>query len=260
MSGSGQKCICPVCSAESGSYVVPVNEYGIYKCPQCGLEYTSPMPSAAQLAAFYSTYTDVRAPSDVVMRNALRNIKLLNGLGYCEQQAVLDFGTGAADFVDVAGENCFGVDFNGVNKARCYKNLDDLPVKQFDFITLWGVLEHLADPVAVLEELKNYLRPDGMLVMTTVDAEGVIPYYYKPVEHLTYWTRNATEIVLGKIGVELVEYKPYKMVQRAEVYVDRLLSRTPVEYRAAFDVTISALPEYVEIPTNEVLIVGKSRI
>jgi hypothetical protein len=248
---------CPVCSAPGGSYCMPIKEFKIYKCSKCGLEYTYPIPSEKQLKDFYSTYTDIRAASDVVTLNAQRNLKLLDMFGLDESKTLLDFGTGDGDFLDVAGENCFGVDFKATSKPRVYQSLADLPIKRYDFITLWAVLEHLANPVATLLEMRDYLNQNGMVVITTVDAEGTIPYYYKPVEHLTYWTKSAFENLFENAGMTLVEYKPYRMMQRSDVYVDRLLSRTPVEYRHAFDGAISSLPEYIEIPTNEVFVVGK---
>jgi len=248
---------CPICTTLSGTYYIPIKEFRIYKCASCGLEHTFPKPSLAQLQAFYSTYTDIRAASEVVILNAKRNLQLLEKFGYKESKILLDFGTGNADFIDIAGNNCFGVDFKSTSKARVYSNLIDLPIKKYDFITLWGVLEHLASPMETLLELRDFLKPNGIIAITTVDAEGAIPYYYKPVEHLTYWTRHSFENLFDKAEIVLIEYKPYEMLQRSEIYVDRLLSRTPNEFKQAFDCSKSSLPEYIEVPTNEVFVVGR---
>ena len=248
---------CPVCAAPSGKYCIPIKEFEIYKCSNCGLEHTYPIPSLLQLKTFYSTYTDIRAASDVVMINAKRNLQLLGKFGYDESKFLLDFGTGDADFVEIAGKNCFGIDFKSASKPRVYPNLIDLPIKEYDFITLWGVLEHLANPKETLLELSSFIKPNGIIAITTVDSEGVIPYYYKPVEHLTYWTKSAFVNLFEKAGLRVIEYKPYKMLQRSEIYIDRLLSRTPSEYMPAFDSCISFLPEYIEVPTNEIFVVGQ---
>lgn len=248
---------CPVCSTPCGTYCIPIKEFHIYKCSNCGLEHTYPKPSLAQLQAFYSTYTDIRAESLVVILNAKRNLQLLGKFGYEESKTLLDFGTGDADFVDIAGNNCFGVDFKSASKSRVYSNLTELTIKKYDFITLWGVLEHLASPMETLLELSEYIKPNGIIAITTVNAEGAIPYYYKPVEHLTYWTKSSFEKLFEKAGIKLIEYKPYKMLQRSEIYVDRLLSRTPSEYIPAFDSCISSLPKYIEVPTNEIFVVGQ---
>ena len=251
------KVSCPVCSAPGGAYYIPIKVFKIYKCANCGIEHTYPIPSLAQLKAFYSTYTDIRAASDVVVLNSKRNLKLLGAFGYDDNKTLLDFGTGDADFVDIAGMNCFGIDFKSSSKPRVYPNLTDLPIKKYEFITLWGVLEHLANPLETLLELSSFTKPNGRIAITTVDAEGAIPYYYKPVEHLTYWTKSSFENLFEKAGIRLIEYKPYKMLQRSEIYIDRLLSRTPNEYKHAFDGVKSSLPEYIEVPTNEVFVVGE---
>jgi predicted RNA-binding Zn-ribbon protein involved in translation (DUF1610 family) len=248
---------CPVCFTTSGKYYASVNEFKVYKCPSCGLEYTNPIPSLDQLMFFYSTYEDIRAVSDVVRLNAKKNLQQLTAFGYDKNKYLLDFGAGEGDFVDIAGENCFGVDFKSGNKTRIFSSLSELPIKKYDFITLWGVLEHLADPIQNLLDLKSFINPNGIISITTVDAEGVIPYYYKPVEHLTYWTRCSIERLFEKIGLKLIEYKSYKMTQRSEIYIDRLLSRTPIEYRSAFQIAQSKLPKYIEVPTNEIFVVGK---
>lgn len=248
---------CPVCGTKNKKYSIPKNGFHIYKCSECGLEHTHPIPSEAQLKEFYSSYTDIRAASDVVLLNAERNLKFLRRFGYNESKFILDFGTGDADFLDVAGEHCMGIDFKPQRHPRCYQSLDALPVKKFDFITLWAVLEHLADPVGTCAEIGKYLNPGAIIAITTVNAEGLIPYHYKPVEHLTYWTRRAFEILFEKTGFELIEYVPYTMMQRAEIYIDRLLSRTPECYRGAFKNVALDLPEYLEVPTNEIFAVGR---
>ena len=252
------KIFCPLCQAPSGIYYVPIKQFKIYKCSNCGLEHTYPIPSVADLKFFYSTYTDIRAASDVVTINARRNLKLLTTFGYDERKTLLDYGTGDGGFVEVAGESCFGVDFKkSASKPRIYTNLTDLPIKSYDFITLFGVLEHLANPIETLLDLRLYKKPNGIIVITTVDAEGTIPYYYKPPEHLTYWTKSAFESLCKIAGIEIIEYKPYRMLQRSEIYIDRLLSRVPIEYKHVFDGVISRMSEYIEVPTNEVFVVGK---
>lgn len=252
--------ICPVCLTINGRYFLPVNNFKIYKCSNCGLEYTFPVPSLDELKLFYSNYNDIRADSDVVKMNAQRNLQLLRSFGYEENRYILDFGTGDAEFVSVAGNNCYGLDFRSANKDRVYSNLNDLPIKKYDFITLWGVLEHLANPTETLLQLRAYSKPNGIISITTVDAEGLIPYYYKPVEHLTYWTRISFEKLFERLGIEIIEYMPYKMVQRSDIYINRLISRTPGEYREAFQATISRLPQYIEVPTNEIFVVGRSKV
>lgn len=248
---------CPVCAEEGGRYAVDVGSHQVVKCGACGLEYTLPIPTDQELSAFYAQYQDIRARQDVVMRNAARNLSTLGGLGCEEASEILDFGAGHGDFVRVAGARCQGVELGSPGAERVHGSLRAFRPQQFDFVTLWGVLEHLNHPLEILRELMPLLKPNGYLVLTTVDAEGLIPYYYKPVEHLTYWTKPSFQALFRQLGLEMCWHKPYRMEQAKEVYVDRLLSRTPEGYRAAFAAALPALPDYVEVPTNEVLVAAR---
>ena len=249
---------CPVCETISGAYSLITGEYSIIKCPHCGLEYTSPIPTNEDLVEFYGNYENIRANPEIVQINASRNLSLLKKYGLTESSSILDYGAGNGEFVEVAGPRCFGVELSSRIKGnRIFESLNDLPVKHFDFISLWGVLEHLNDITSSMKEIMERLRIGGFLVITTVDAEGIIPYYYKPPEHLTYWTRKSINILLEKNGLEVMEIKPYEMFQLSEIYMDRLLSRTPDEYKETILSSCGELPEIITVPTNEIFVVAK---
>ena len=178
------------------------------------MEYTTPKPTDAELTSFYSDYADVRANPEITVLNATRNLDLLRIYGLNDQSIILDFGCGNGEFVEIAGERCFGIELSmGKKKERIFNHISELPIQKYDFITLWGVLEHLNDPVRVLMELKGKLRVGGTIVLTTVDAEGLIPYYYKPPEHLTYWTANAMHYLFENNNFEIKKIQPYEMCQ-----------------------------------------------
>jgi 2-polyprenyl-3-methyl-5-hydroxy-6-metoxy-1,4-benzoquinol methylase len=162
-------------------------------------------------------------------------------------------------FCWIAGKNCYGIELNNNNKERIYNNLDELPIKEFDCITLWGVLEHLNDIKPIMSKLINKLKSNGLLVITTVDAEGVIPYYYKPPEHLTYWTKKSLEKLAEYLNAEIIEYKPYFMEQLSDIYLDRLFSRTPEKYKNKMLEMKNLLPKIIEIPTNELFTVIRKK-
>jgi len=246
---------CPVCSTPAGAYFVGVGEWKICKCADCGLEHTHPIPSQQALFEFYENYSDPRARPDVVALNARRNLELLRSLGWSADSSVLDYGAGAGEFVDVAGANCLGIELPGTREphARIYEGISELPGRLFDFITLWGVLEHLADPVGVVRDLSRLLGAGGYLILTTVDAEGSIPYHYKPIEHLTYWTSKSMSRMFDAAGLTLVSYETYQMVQDPRIYFDRLFARSPSPLRPDVAKVSEGLPQYVEVPTNEVI-------
>lgn len=249
--------VCPVCARRGGDYSILVGSYRVLKCADCGLEHTLPVPTNDELERFYSTYADIRANPEIVKLNAKRNYECLTRYGINQSSYILDFGCGNGEFVEISGNRCFGIELSGrKHGGRVFDDLSKLPIDRFDCITLWGVLEHLNNVVPTIEDLKQRLKTGGYLAITTVDAEGPIPYYFKPPEHLTYWTRKAFSRLLEDRGFQIESVNPYEMCQLSEVYLDRLLSRTPKEYAQKLLTTHKQLPRIVTVPTNEVLVIA----
>lgn len=249
---------CYVCGTVAGNYHRQLDDsYSIIKCANCGLEYTAPIPKEEELKSFYMVYEDIRADHRIVKSNAQEHLKILSNYGLTSKSKILDFGAGTGAFVEMAGECCFGVDLNHSHHSRIKKSIEELKDHiSWDCIALWGVIEHLPDPMVVMKELVSRLRKGGLIALTTVNAEGIIPYYYKPPEHLTYWTKNAFEVLADNHDLEILEYEPYKMFQIGQIYFDRLLSRTPDEYR---EMIWNKLPEVVCVPTNEVFVLMQKK-
>jgi SAM-dependent methyltransferase len=219
-----------------------------------------PIPSDLDLIDFYNDYNDIRANTNVVKKNALRNLDLISKyVNITPSTLLLDFGCGNGEFVKIYGENCYGVELSNKNKHnRIVNHLIDLSIDKFDCITLFGVLEHLNSVKETMLNVGKYLKKDGCLVITTVDAESLIPYYYKPPEHLTYWTYRSFQELATLLKLEIIYYEPYKMVQYGDIYLDRLLARTPNELKEiVLNKVHNSFPEFVEIPTNEVFVIMK---
>ncbi len=241
---------CLVCGLQS----FPVKKVGgcaILKCSGCGLEFADPMPSPAALRHFYSGYRDFHAPNRVVTANASKNVKLLAKHGLTRGSRLLDYGCGKNLFAAQG----FPANWKGYDPHN--GNCDRSVLRgSFDFVTLWGVLEHLADPVVEVRRLASRLVPNGRLALTTVWVESGVPYRHKPPEHLTYWTEDALCRLLRRCGLEAVKFQPYFMHQDADIYL-----------RCVFDAAKMPDPvrehvrwgggETVTVPTNEVLVVGR---
>ena len=177
---------CPVCDS---TRVVPTFEVDgidapIAVCESCGLGRFSPMPSDAEIAAFYPTEyygepgTKFRPMIEGLVRAvATRHIGFLCR-GLREGARVLDVGCGRgvilgpiadrgfeAYGVEVSADATRGADPRA--QIRIAPKLSDanFDAGLFDQIVIWHVLEHLADPRGTLEECHRILAPGGRLVV-----------------------------------------------------------------------------------------------
>lgn len=234
-----------------------MSRYRVLKCGNCGLEFTLPHPSPKVLRDFYHDYVDPLATTEVLRQNAVRNLERLDLFGVNSKSRILDFGAGRGIFGEIAGERCTSFDFardSLPTTGQWVADLKHLEARKIDVVTLWGVLEHLPDPIETIKSIQGVVSGKFLLVMTTVNAESDIPYRYKPPEHLTYWTSQAVEVMFSRLGGQVIEISEYRMIQQTRVYLERVLARSEKLIREG--VTFRDLPEFVEIPTNEWWIVG----
>jgi len=142
---------------------------------------------------------------------------------------LLDFGCGYGDFLAVCGAygfEAYGIDRSCARRenkryARIFKELEELKnseIGAFHVITLFEVLEHLDNPMFVLEVLCEHLQRGGILVLETPDCSGVngIASYddYRkvhPLDHINGFTPATLCGFAERLGFEPVK-KPVSHV------------------------------------------------
>jgi len=208
--------ICPSCGNDEKNVVLQTwGKYEIRECPQCQLIFSWPMiPGDLE---FYQKYPVYDNPNIQVSKNAYLaiakkkfNRRLLQMVP--PQGKMLDIGCGNGAWVKVAmeaGIDAWGIDMNeqSINFGRKVYMLDDtrlligrvedlyqdhkLTSQLFDLITLFEVIEHVADPSALIRTLTPFLKPGGFLALSCpnearIQWGGRIFADYPP-HHLTRW-------------------------------------------------------------------------
>lgn len=168
---------CRLCHSEDTRLVLKADDFDVMRCSRCG----------SGLAHFPQQGTDPahdefddRYEADFDDRKAVLCWELLSGLVETRPgRRLLDVGCGRGAFLDVA--RAHGLDTTGLEPSPAAASFAAqrhpviaTPVAaltprvgQFDVITLWDVLEHLADPGAALRSLRSLLSPGGFLVILT---------------------------------------------------------------------------------------------
>jgi 2-polyprenyl-3-methyl-5-hydroxy-6-metoxy-1,4-benzoquinol methylase len=188
-----------------------------YQCRDCGFSFFDPSQSGDGL--FYehlstddSAYYNAQRPEfDHALQHALSK----------NHRNVLDVGCGSGNFLDLArkaGLSTSGMELNDKAAAAAldkghhiYEGLLDENFAQahsaeFDMVTLFQVVEHLADPVGLLRLARRLLRPGGSLFFSVPNSRGLYQLYpldphQWPPHHISRWRTEDFPSIARKIGM-----------------------------------------------------------
>jgi len=198
----------------------------IVECRHCGLVYANPRWATDDVINAYTavqdeTYVDERLGREITFRHHLRDMERI--IGPAGGRALLDVGAYIGVFVEMAaaaGWQAQGVEPSEWAAAEARRRgldvsigtLDtvDVPAESFDVVTLWDVIEHLADPAAELDRARTVLRPGGWLVVHTMDIDALIArlmgrrWPWLMDMHLYYFGKHTLGRLLTEHGYEVV--------------------------------------------------------
>jgi len=265
---------CPVCGAGPCSRALWKDGVEILACPDCGLRFWRPppdfRPESVYDAAYFESreasrgYDDYAALEPALRRNFARRLARLGPPG--RGARLLD--VGAAHGFALAEAARAGFRAVGCEIARsaarragerapgriCVANGLRLPFAagSFQVVTLWDVLEHLADPHAALAEVARVLEPGGRLLLSTGDAgslaarlSGARWHLYTLPEHLFFHTRESLRRLLEAHGLHVERLRAEAALYPLGYLVERLwktLLRRPTGRALRFPGARLALP------------------
>jgi SAM-dependent methyltransferase len=81
----------------------------------------------------------------------------------------------------------------------------------FDVVTLMDVVEHFLDPMQSMAHIKGLVKPGGLLVLTTMDCDGIVSRllgtriedFRRVREHVFFFTRRSMRDVLDRQGFDV---------------------------------------------------------
>lgn len=187
-------------------------------CTGCGLVWADPRPH--EVRQFYEedyrlAYKNTFQPrAKHVLRAgrvALDRLERIRAV-LRPSSRVLDVGSGGGEFAYLL--RTLGHEVTGVEPNRGYAGFSreqygldvrvgfidevELPAASFDLITIWHVLEHTADPYAVLRQLRAALRPGGRLVVEVPNIEATCQSPRSSFHEAHLYTFG--EPTLGRLG------------------------------------------------------------
>lgn len=220
--------ICPICQNREGPKLIRDFKnkdclFSLYECSNCGLQFWSPFKNPGK--EWYEKEYDYKAKNILASnvytgchKRFLKNFKnISSGI------KILDIGCGIGEFlaeIQKRGAEVWGVDFNK-NHTKIAENkfglkniytMDfseffskkDLP--QFDMITFFGLLEHIDNPLELVQNVKKILKPGGVIVASATSKDNLVSgrgCLDVPPHHLSQWSPRSISNLFGKIGFNI---------------------------------------------------------
>jgi 2-polyprenyl-3-methyl-5-hydroxy-6-metoxy-1,4-benzoquinol methylase len=248
-------------------------EYEYVRCCKCGTLSTNPIPDAKAIAAHYAArqknYDVLLSHRAEVSRGVYcRFVDLLRSV-LMEQNrtldgmSVLDVGCFTGDFLGLMSErnaSVWGVELQADACAIASKRFPGRIVNgdiaqanfvehSFDIVSLLGVIEHVADPLALLKQAGRLLREGGILLIQTPNSGSILSRCMRgywppcaPVEHIHLMSTTGLSRALWRLG--FTEIRTNAHIKHLPIsYVYDQLGSFGSELRRLFSPIYALLPK-----------------
>lgn len=217
-----------------GEILVSIDNHDVIKCDKCGYAHVMPMPTIEDVKEFYGKdYYETIKPE--MLSNYENSLDWFNQMyddrfEIFEENTtvpgkVLDIGAGAGYFLRRAKER--GWEYVGVEASRAackyaeqynkitiindfVENIAVSDVGQFDAINISEVLEHVINPVEIIEKCHKLLKDDGVLFLMLPNEFNPLQmannkinpdasdYWVVPEHHYNYFNFESINNLLSK--------------------------------------------------------------
>ncbi len=211
-------------------YSTGEEEFDFYKCSNCGSVFIDPVPEDRLSIIYSENYYSFKPHNESFVQKIKKNLdkkffgKLLNKIEG-DKISVLDIGGGSGWLLDLVkgidsrvDYTCV-VDFDEKAESEARKNGHDYfngrieeyeTDKKYDFILLLNLIEHVADPKAVMAKVGDLLSDQGLAVIKTPNVDAMDAYIFKGKywggyhcpRHWTLFTRESFASMIEDLPIE----------------------------------------------------------
>jgi len=234
---------CYICASTQRNPLVEIHGFQYVTCEGCGHVYTSRRYTDEAIRRFYETNTywaEVTYANKSTCYYRRDNVarpkvefaeRCYAGL----RGTWLDVGSGIGDMVSVALENgwkatglelsetsvAFAKDIFNVDLLRQtmeeYRDQHPKLAGTVDVVSLIGVLEHVVDPVGLLRQANEMLKPGGIVMIQVPNARSMATMvqeafpenvfrHMSPIEHIMIFTESSLNRAMANGGFEPLAY------------------------------------------------------
>jgi len=216
--------ICPIC--KQGKEFKFIRDFGkkrdkfsLYQCSECQAQFWLPL-KIPELSWYEEKAFRIKNSIKPKIYTGYHKKFLKTHKSFPENTRILDLGCAAGEFIaELQKRGCevWGVDFDkeNIKIAKEYFGLErvfalsfeeffrkkDLP--RFDVISFLAVIGYLDDPLEFIQNVKNLLKPNGMLVLNAPSRERMLVnlnHWDFPPHYFTRWNKQAISNIFQKKG------------------------------------------------------------
>jgi len=215
---------CPACLSETFISAGDKNQYPLNCCADCKTLFAEVVfeneKTAGEVQELYDHYYDAAKFSlhpvvEIALQKAVGSFEKFRKTG-----KLLDIGFGEGGLLTVAEKNgweCYGTELSPQSlkygSERNWKVSEDaladerFPKEGFDVVTLVELIEHVPNPDDFLQTACTFLRPGGLLYLTTPNIRSINQRWLgidwsviSPPEHITVWSPAGIRKALARNG------------------------------------------------------------
>lgn len=222
--------VCTICLAPA-RFLGKKNSFDMYRCGECGTYFPWPLPTQEQTLEIYSEdyfsgaaagsgYVDYDRDKQPMIPAFQRYLDRIEHY-YPGRGTMLDIGAATGFFLKIAQArnwNVVGVEPSAHASGQGRRAGLDIrtgiftkglfPRESLDVITMWDVIEHVAEPKVLVEAALDALKPGGILALNTPDSKSVLARALKaqwhlvvPPEHLFLLNPDSLKALLGRFEI-----------------------------------------------------------
>ncbi len=279
---------CPVCGGASAELVFqqsfqavgnggPVDNYDVVVCSSCGTSFADGIPSQSEFDAYYRDLSkyEYQHRAGKESEDDSHRLKVLAELVQSivpdKTSRILEIGCANGRLLSYLREAGY-TDLNGIDPspgcARAARLVYDLSVETgtvfgirnpdnlYDVVMTLGVLEHIRDVKAAVQNIRGVTSRDGQVLVAVPDASNLIaaqdaPFQDFSTEHVNFFSPRSLEYLMEAGGFRVVSCASLNLELHSGVLTPSVCGvfESAADYRTEFvydDSTRAGLVRYVD--------------
>jgi len=261
---------CPICGSSElkedliiRDFFLSQEEFTTSKCDKCGFVFTNPRPVEAELGAYYKSEEYISHSNSNkglfgFLYQTIRNytlkkkFKLVSSIS--KGKNILDIGCATGQLLNEFNQqnwNCTGIEPDaearkfaskeyGLNVLKI-EDIDKLKPQFFHIISMWHVLEHVANLSERMAQLKKLISSDGYLFIALPNIESWDAKHYKEYwagldvpRHLYHFSKSDVKLLFENSGFEIVDIQGMKFDSYYVSLLSEKYKKNPLYLISAF--------------------------